>query len=109
MSFISEEQAMAALEWLDEHADEAAEARAHKVYLDLYRPSLKSIIMKESDGDSGVIQERNALADPRYIECLQASKDATFNDAKMQYLRGSKEKMIDVYQTQSANRRGMKF
>jgi type I site-specific restriction-modification system R (restriction) subunit len=108
--FISEEQVEAALDYLRDSAEEAAEARAQRSHLVDYVKSLEALLMKEyDDGEtSAVIQKRNALAHPDFLKMLEAKKEAVKRDAKHQYLRDAAQARIDAWQTLSANYRGMR-
>ena len=104
--FLTEPDVEAALQWLHDSADKAAEARANRVYCEEYRKSLKAQLMKEHGLLSAVLQERNAYADPRYEAHLKAIKEAVKEDEKFRFLRASKEATIQAFQTLSANYRG---
>lgn len=108
-TFIEDTDIEKALDWLRDTAGEAAEAKANRVYLEEYRKSLKAILMKEHKQESGIIQERNAYSDPRYIEHLAALKDAVFRDEKMKFLRVGAEAKIEAWRTASSNYRAMKI
>ena len=60
--FISDEEIDKALDYLRDNADEAAKARAERIYVEEYRKTVKAQIMKEHDTKSAVIQEREAYA-----------------------------------------------
>ena len=108
--FISEEQVETALDYLRDSAEEAAEARAQRAHLVDYLKSLEAILMREFDNGktSAVIQKRNALAHPKFVEMLEAKKEAIKRDAKHTYLREAAQARIDAWQTLSANYRGMR-
>jgi hypothetical protein len=112
-NFITEESVDKALHWLMSHAAEAAKARAERIYLEEYSRVLRSKIMQEHTGLlkelSVSAQEREACADPRYEEHLQALKIAVENDAKMTFLRGACEARIEAWRTQAATERAMKL
>jgi hypothetical protein len=106
MRNITDEDVEAAFDWLRENAAAAAKAKAERVYLEEYRKSLKSIIMRECNVNIPVsAQERNAYADPRYIEHLKALKEAVFQDEKIRFLREAALAKIDAWRSASANER----
>jgi hypothetical protein len=98
-----------ALDYLRDNAESAAKARAERIYVEEYRKSLKAILMKEHDGESGIMQERNAYSDVRYIGHLSAIRDAVYADEKHRFLRGAAEAKIEAWRSQSANYRAMKI
>ena len=71
-AFISDSEIDKALDFLRDNARDAAQARADRIYVEEYRKTLKSILMKEHGSLSVVLQERNAYADERYVQHLEA-------------------------------------
>ena len=108
MAFISEKQVEEALHWLNDNAAIAAKARAEREYVELYLRTIKAQIMSEHDDKSGIIQDREAYKDDRYISHLEAIRQAIEIDEHMRWMRGAKEAILNSWQTQSANERGMK-
>jgi hypothetical protein len=103
--FITDDEIDKALDFMRDNANAAAEAKANRIYLLEYRKSLKAILMKESSSESGVIQERNAYSDPRYIAHLEAIREAVFNDEKLGFLRAAAEAKVEAWRSMSANTR----
>lgn len=108
-AFISDEEIDRALDFLRDSADDAAKARAERIYLEEYRKSLKAVLMKEHDGKAIGIQEREAYADQNYVRHLEAIKDAVFKDEKLRFLRTAAEAKIEAWRSASANYRSMKI
>ena len=108
MAFITEDQVEEALHWLNDNAANAAKARAEREYVELYLRTVKAQIMSEHDEKSAVIQEREAHRDERYQAHLEAIRQAVEIDEHMRWMRGAKEAILNSWQTQSANERGMK-
>lgn len=108
-TFITDDEVDRALDYMRDNADEAARAKAERAYVTEYRKVLKAQIMKEHDKLSAVLQEREAYADPRYLEHLAAIRDAVFNDERMGFLREAAKTKVDAWQTQSANERAIKL
>ncbi len=71
---IDEKEVEAAVDWLRDTANEAAQKRAERLYLDEYRKVLRAKLMKQHMDLPVSAQEREALADPKYEEHLQALK-----------------------------------
>jgi len=97
------------LDFLRDNAEEAAQARADRIYIEEYRKTVKAQIMKEHGEQSGIAQEREAYADPRYIEHLEAIRDAVFRDEKYRFLREAASAKIEAWRTASSNYRAMKI
>jgi hypothetical protein len=92
-------------DWLHENAEPAAEAKAHRVYMEEYRKTLKSRIMKEHTELPIGAQEREAYASLRYEEHIEGLKVAVFNDEKFRWLKETKLGENDAWRTASSNRR----
>ncbi len=105
MRNITDEDVETAFDWLRENAAAAAKARAERVYVQEFRKSLKAQLMQEHHNLPVSAQEREAYADPRYIEFLQALKEAVFQDEKIGFLREAALAKVDAWRSASANER----
>ena len=105
---IDEKEVEAAVDWLRDTANEAAQKRAERLYLDEYRKVLRAKLMKQHMDLPVSAQEREALADPKYEEHLQALKIAIDEDEKMRFLRVAAEAKIEAWRSMNANHRAIK-
>jgi hypothetical protein len=105
---IDEKEVEAAVDWLRDTANEAAQKRAERLYLDEYRKVLRAKLMKQYMDLPVSAQEREALADPKYEEHLQALKIAIDEDEKMRFLRVAAEAKIEAWRSMNANHRAIK-
>ena len=105
---IDEKEVEAAVDWLRDTANEAAQKRAERLYLDEYRKVLRAKLMKQYMDLPVSAQEREALADPKYEEHLQALKTAINEDEKMRFLRVAAEAKIEAWRSMNANHRAIK-
>ena len=105
---ITEDEVNRALEWLVETANKAAEARAHREYLDGFSRSIKADIMGEHISEPVNAQERHAYSDARYKLHLAGLKEAIKDDEKYRWLRDAALAKLDCWRTQQANLRGVK-
>lgn len=110
MDQLSDKDVLEALSYLYDRAEEAAQARAERVYLEEFSRSLKATMMQRHAGGGTSLgaQERDALASREYISHLAALKTAVERDAKHQFLRAAAVAKIDAWQTRSANIRSVK-
>jgi hypothetical protein len=108
-TFITDDEIDRALDYLRDNADEAAKARAERVYVEEYRKVIKATLMKEHGQLSAVLQEREAYSDARYVAHLDAIREAVFRDEKHRFLRSAAEAKIESWRTQSSNYRAMKI
>ena len=104
-SFITDDEIDKALDFLRDNARDAAQARADRVYVEEYRKTLKAQLMKEHGALSAVLQEREAYADPRYVEHLDAIREAVKADEFARFMRIAAEAKIEAWRTQSSNSR----
>ena len=93
------------LQWLIKNATPAAEARGTRHYLDEYRKSLKSMLMKKSGEETAAAQEREALASPEYVKHLEALRFAVVEDERFRWLTTAAEAKIEVWRSEQANQR----
>ena len=108
-SFISDDEVERALDYLVKSASDAAKARAERGYVEDYLKVIKSRVMKEHAGRSGIEQEREAYSDSRYLQHLEAIRQAVEADAKHTFLRGAAEAKLDCWRTLCATERAMKL
>lgn len=95
------------LQELRDLADEYAEAEAQRTYLENFKHSKLAILMKAVEGRFSTVaaQEREARANPEYIELLEGLREATLVAERCKWhlqiaMRGS-----SLYQTQEATKR----
>ena len=101
---IDESRVERAVNWLAESADKAAQARATREYLEEYRKTLKALLMREHAELPLAAAEREAYADPRYVEHLVAQREAIEQDEKLRWLRVSAETLVSCWQSQNRSR-----
>lgn len=97
-----------ALDFIRDHAPAYAKAKAERVYLEEWRKSKKALCMQTalSKGfEAANAQEREAYADPDYIELLQALKAAVEEEERLRWLIVGAQAKIEVWRTLEANRR----
>lgn len=104
-SYITDEEVDKALDYLRDNARDAAQAKANRIYVEEYRKVIKAQLMKEHGDKSAVIQEREAYSDPRYIQHLEAIKEAVVIDEGHRFLRAAADAKIEAWRTQSSNTR----
>lgn len=106
---ISDDEIEKAVDWLRDHALDAAKAKAERVYCEEYRKSLKAIIASNSNETSESAKERFAYASEAYQEHLAKLREAVLEDEKNRALRVAAELKIEAWRTMEANRRSVKL
>ena len=100
-----------AVDFLYTHGRKYAEAKAHRVYLEEYRKSLKAMCMKKAltDGKakSAAAAEMEAYADESYIEFLKGLEAATEAEEALRWGLVSAQARIDVWRSNEASNRVM--
>src|SRR5215813_9365629 len=102
---ISDQDIEAAVDYLRDNADGAAHARANRIYMEEYRKTLKAMVMKEHLDKAVNAQEREAYADMRYLDHLEAMRTAIFEDEKHRFLLAAAQAKIEAWRTLQANQR----
>lgn len=106
---ITDEEVEKAVDYLRDNATESAQARANRIYCDEYRKSLKAMIMAEHSTLPVTAQEREAYRDKRYLDHLEAIKDAVKIDEQHRFLRVAAEAKIEAWRSLNANMRAVKL
>ena len=89
-------------------ADRYAPARATRGYLEDYRKSCLSLLMKDAEKaghKTAAAQEREAYANPAYAKMLEDLREAVFAEEKVRYHLKAVEWEIEIWRTKSANDR----
>ncbi len=102
---ITDDQVDKALEYLRTNAHKAATARAHKIYMEEYRKTVKAQQMARHSGIPITAQEREAYSSPDYIMHLEAIKEAVYQDEFNRWGMVAATSTIEAWRTQNANRR----
>ena len=96
---ISQRDIEKALDFLRDSADEAAQNRANRIYMEEYRKSLKAQLMSENMDMAVNAQEREAYKNVQYITHLEAMKTAIYEDEKLRFLIEAAKIKITAWQT----------
>lgn len=104
---VSDRDAQAALDWLLESNEPAAEALAAARDAERNLKAVYSTLFKEADGKTVVAKEAEALAHPTYLRAMRRLRDAEQLDANFRNRRKTAEIVIDIWRTSSANVRNI--
>ena len=103
---VSDDDVQKALDFLRHKASEAAEAKAHRLYMVEYRKTIKANQMQLHLDKPLTAQERDAYSSQEYLDHLQALKAAIEQDVFFEWKRAAAEATIEAWRTYNANRRG---
>jgi len=91
-----------------EIAEKYAPARAKREYIEEYKKSLLSLLMKDAERNgatSAAAQERDGRARGEYLELLDGLREAVFEEEKLRYHMKATEIEIEVWRTREASAR----
>jgi hypothetical protein len=104
---IEDDKVHDALEYLRTNAPNAAQARAHKVYMEEFRKTVKAQQMAKFSNLPVNAQEREAYRSQEYQDHLEALKEAIYQDELSRWGMVEATSTIEAWRTQNANHRGM--
>ena len=102
---ISEDDIEKAVDYLRSNARAAAQAKAERIYMEEYRKVVKAQIQRERDNLALGAQERDAYADSRYAQHLEALKAAVEKDEYHRWMMIAAQAKVEAWRTQQANAR----
>ena len=97
-----------AAETIRELAPKYGEAKAQRAYLEEFRRAKKALLMKDSLllGEKAVnAQEREALADPEYLQLLKGLAVAIEQEESLRWQLEAARLEIDIWRTRQASER----
>jgi len=94
-----------AINFIYTNAPEYAKAKGQLAQLETYKSSLKAIMMKKSNEQSLVGQEREAYASQDYQDLCVAIGKATEDAEKLKWQLEAAKMRFQAWQTESANNR----
>lgn len=97
----------AALDTLWEMAPKYAQAKADRVYCEEFRKSLKAQLMKSCGFEAVGAQEREAYADPKYIDHLKGLQAAVLQEETLRWRLVAAQAAIEVWRSTEASNRVM--
>lgn len=95
-----------AVDFIIKHSGEFAQAKANRVFLEEFRKSKKSLLMKASPETSGIAQERDAYAHPEYLALLDGLKAAVETEETLKWKLTAATLRVDIWRTNEASNRG---
>jgi len=94
-----------AVDYILKHAALFAKAKAERTYIEEYRKSLKSILMKRSMETAIGAQEREAYAHPEYVQLLEGLKEAVLIEERLKWDITAATLRVEIWRTEQANNR----
>lgn len=97
-----------AVDYIRDNAPKLAKAKAERVYLEEFRKSKKALLMKDAlkaGIEAANAQEREAYANPDYIEILQGLATAIEIEETLKWRMEAARLRVEIWRTESANNR----
>jgi len=94
-----------AVDYILKNAALFARAKAERTYIEEYRKSLKSILMKRSMETAIGAQEREAYAHPEYVQLLEGLKEAVLIEERYKWNITAATLRVEIWRTEQANNR----
>jgi len=94
-----------AVDYILKNAALFARAKAERTYIEEYRKSLKSILMKRSMETAIGAQEREAYAHPEYVQLLDGLKEAVLIEERLKWDITAATLRVEIWRTEQANNR----
>jgi hypothetical protein len=94
-----------AIEFIFKAGKEYAKAKAERTYIEEYRKSLKSILMKQSRETAVNAQERDAYSHDDYVALLAGLREAVETEEELRWGLVAAQARIDVWRSQEASNR----
>ena len=97
-----------AVDYIIKNAPAYAKAKSDRVYLEEFRKSKKALLMKDAlkQGiEAANAQEREAYANPEYIELLEGLAAAIEKEETLKWLIEAARMKTDIWRTEQANNR----
>jgi hypothetical protein len=104
---ISEKLVQDAFDYLLEQPDNAAKARAERLYMEDYTKVVKAELMSECNSEKLGEQERYAYAHPKFKAHLENLKTAIARDEKHRFTLNAKNAILDGWRTIEASNRAL--
>jgi hypothetical protein len=97
-----------AVDYIRDNAPIMAKAKSERIYLEEFRKSKKALLMKDAQAagiDAANAQEREAYANPDYIELIRGLAAAVEIEETIKWRMEAARMRVEIWRTESANNR----
>jgi hypothetical protein len=94
-----------AVDFIRDNSEAYAMSKAHRIYVEEFRKSLKAMLMKESLENAVNAQEREAYSNIKYKEHLQAIYEAIVEEETLRWKMVAAQARVEVWRSQEATNR----
>lgn len=108
MSFVTDEAANDALEWLLKNARALGKAKEQAVLAESMTKRVKAIEMTRSDAKTIAEKERDAIASENYLNAITAEAEAAGRYEELRAIKDAAVARLEAWRTLSSNARALK-
>lgn len=108
MSFVSDEAASDALEWLLKNANRIGRAKSDAVLTESMTKRVKALEMARSDAKTVAEKERDALASEAYLKAIQEEAEAAGAYETLRALKDAATARIECWRSITASARSLR-
>lgn len=108
MSFISDDEASSALEWLVANARAIGQAKRDAVLTESMRKRVRAIEMAKSEAKTVADREREAEASEAYLKALEEEAEAAGHYEYLRALKDAATARIECWRSLSATQRTLR-
>ena len=106
MPLVTEENAQAAFDYLNNAVDAAGMARCNKILTEAKRKSIEAKLMRECNDKTQSEKATYANSHPEYLEACEAEAKAAGIDEWHRHQKSRASAVIEAWRTEQANLRG---
>ncbi|WP_423454291.1 hypothetical protein [Ottowia sp. VDI28] len=96
-----------AIDFLLEHANKYAQAKADRVHLEQFRKSKKAILMSECSEKAFAAKEMYAYSHPDYTQLLEGLREAVRIEEALRWRLTAAQLRVEVWRSENANNRNL--
>lgn len=108
MSFVTDDQASKALDWLVANARQLGELKRNQVLTESMTKRVKAIEMARSDAKTVAEKERDALASQAYLDAITAEAEAAGQYEEARALKDAAGARIEVWRSLTSTARQLR-
>ena len=97
-----------AVDFIIKNVPKYGKAKGHRVQIEEFRKSKKALLMKDAlvkGFEAANAQEREAYADPEYIELISGLAAAVEEEETLKWQMEAAKMRVDIWRTEQANNR----
>lgn len=108
MTFVTDDAASSALEYMQKLAKPLAEAKRRQVLSESMTKRIKAIEMARSDAKTVAEKERDALASQAYLEAIQEEAEAAGEFERLRALKDAAVARVECWRSITATQRSLR-